>query len=249
MSELPFHVRVYCDFNQSLRRAFTQKYTHSQINRPHDCVLNLKLGFNQNMKVPLPIQEALTACHQSFSSSGEPSFESRRQLLLTFEALGVASHTEEARYRRTLLAIKCAQKSLAEWETVLPTDREPHLLLELLASAMCGKVAAKDLESRNNAYRTHVDDVLFLGEAYHPAAYAGFSCFAAVAQLLYDDVPEFMAGGELEVDPQEWGAEFLASLAYCGGAVWENIGSPECRREFWLWYLDEAVPSAFNDGR
>ena len=49
------------------------------------------------------------------------------------------------------------------------------------------------------------------------------------------------SGPELEVDPQDWTAAYNASLAWAGCAVWEDCPeSADLRREFWLWWLDEA---------
>lgn len=197
------------------------------------------------MDMPSLIQQAVSECILSISAEGEPTYESRRNLLLAFDHPEVTSHPEEPRYRRSLLAITCARKTLGVWESALPQDRRPHELLELLTNSFQGGVEAELLEQKNNLFIAQVQDVLFTGPELHPTAYAGFSCSAAVAQLLYDLVPEPSERGEVEVDPQDWGAEFFSSLAYCGGAVWDGIGTPEARKEFWQWYLVSAVPSVF----
>ena len=55
-----------------------------------------------------------------------------------------------------------------------------------------------------------------------------------------------MEVGEKTLQPDEWGAEFYSSLAHSGSAVWEEKGGADARSKFWLWYLDKAVPHAWN---
>ena len=46
--------------------------------------------------------------------------------------------------------------------------------------------------------------------------------------------------------PHQWDASLYASAAYAGGFAWEEQSDKLRRREFWQWYLSEAVPSAWE---
>lgn len=51
-----------------------------------------------------------------------------------------------------------------------------------------------------------------------------------------------------ELDPDTINNYYWASSYYCGSQPWENIDNDiEKRREFWLWFLEEAVPKAYME--
>jgi hypothetical protein len=94
--------------------------------------------------------------------------------------------------------------------------------------------------------KSYLDDKFLLGENYFAAVYAGFASWAVARDAVSPYRSESMSGdSERQVSPDEWDPCFFASLALTGGAVWEGIGSPDKRREFWNWYLTTAVPDAF----
>jgi len=41
-------------------------------------------------------------------------------------------------------------------------------------------------------------------------------------------------------------SSFFAAAAYAGGAVWDSDSDSLKRREFWEWWLNEAVPMAWD---
>lgn len=61
-----------------------------------------------------------------------------------------------------------------------------------------------------------------------------------------EDMPESTTDDDL--DPYLWNAEYCAALA--AGSYPEGPDEDvEARREFWLWYLSEAVPIAYGARR
>jgi hypothetical protein len=63
--------------------------------------------------------------------------------------------------------------------------------------------------------------------------------------------PETADGGsERDIEVEDWDACFLASLAACGGAVWEEDSASDdaLRRDFWEWYLDTAETIGRKEG-
>jgi hypothetical protein len=101
-----------------------------------------------------------------------------------------------------------------------------------------------DIADRVLRLKTRLDDLFDLGEEAFRAIYSGFACWAA-ARDVFIGVPAHSphTSGEKEISPPEWDASFLASLALCGGAAWEEgVGDPVKRRAF-LWF-DVAIPAA-----
>lgn len=79
------------------------------------------------------------------------------------------------------------------------------------------------------------------------AAYAGFAYISAVNSVLYDINFDTLSIPEIESDPDDWTACFYASISYCGGATWEEgVGDDLKRREFWQWFLNDAVPALWQ---
>ncbi len=46
--------------------------------------------------------------------------------------------------------------------------------------------------------------------------------------------------------PGDWPCTYRASIAYAKGVAWKEGASKERRREFWRWWILEAVPEAFR---
>ncbi|UNI17065.1 hypothetical protein JDV02_003444 [Purpureocillium takamizusanense] len=133
----------------------------------------------------------------------------------------------------------CADRAYAAWRSKFAHDDEP---MQLLSEALRDPHNSSLPVALDSLY-TKLDDALepenFL------AVYAGFAClntaYHAIAREMYDQDSE---NGEIDIDPQHWSPCFLASLVAAGGAPWEPNTDPVARREFWQWYLLNAVPSA-----
>ena len=197
------------------------------------------------MTVPLQVRKIADKCRREITQDGDIPYSCRRELLLSFDKPESSSHPEEPRYRRTILALSCAEMTLDYWITVHPQDQRPQILLDYLRSAIDGNYDAELLEREMFSLQTVIDDVTEENLSHFRAMYAGWSCLAAVAALLYDSPPIEESRGEIKIDPDEWDASFYSCAAYCGGATWETVGDPQRRKEFWLWYLNEALDIAY----
>jgi hypothetical protein len=49
-----------------------------------------------------------------------------------------------------------------------------------------------------------------------------------------------------QVSPEEHDGSYMASVALAGGSPWTPGSDPARRREFWQWWLREAVPAAWR---
>jgi hypothetical protein len=85
-------------------------------------------------------------------------------------------------------------------------------------------------------------------ESRYRGVYAGHAACGAL-RVAIDDEPVGLADQGLDqydLDAEEQDTAFLASLAFGGGDEGEAAYRPELRRDFWQWYLDEAVPAAWR---
>ena len=142
------------------------------------------------------------------------------------------------------LELICAQKTAPIWRVRFPDENAPIALAAAAERQLLSGVVSVSSDQLATV-KTFLDDKFQLGEEAFPAIYAGFACWAAARSTYFNSEPSAYAISEQGLAPEEWDASFMASLACAGGAVWEQgVGSATLRREFWLWFLAEAVPQA-----
>lgn len=198
-------------------------------------------------KLPKPIQDILQASQESIDERGELTSESRKSIYQRIEAVSSLEQEAIAHVRQAKLQISCAWKTL---EKLRDFDTEYALarnLLELSEKCLTNKEEIATLEVASNELYTQLEDLMDEGENTFVAAYAGFACISAANAVMYGVSLDLVGLSEIEVDPDEWTACFYASLAYCGGATWEEgKGDDAKRREFWEWFIHEAVPNLWE---
>ena len=149
------------------------------------------------------------------------------------------------------LGLICAERAWIAWEGKFPGDSYPMDVASRAADIIIDGRGLTGEERREvGSLKTLLDNKLLLGEDLFPAVYAGFSAWAVARDAAFFS----SSGGRLEVStyepedsPEDWEPCFHASLAITGDAVWEGIGDPQIRREFWVWYLTSAVPGALAE--
>lgn len=149
--------------------------------------------------------------------------------------------------KRVRLGEICVEKVLHLWDTKTNNDPKPKNLLKLINSYLYGKTSGETLYNECESFAGFwYVDVQDYDELYSMSAYT--TTRLAYRALLdesfigreYDDCTK-------DVDMDEaWDADYTASLAY--SLCLENLGEwdKEKRREFWLWYINDAVPQVLN---
>jgi hypothetical protein len=125
-------------------------------------------------------------------------------------------------------------------------------LKQLIDFDTASPTQSKDFHSawqRKNRFWGELESLLYKGEHF-ASIYVGFAAANTVTTALNDErfhplnIEDHLLDDDL--DPYQWDASFYAAGAYAGGFTWEEGSSVVRRREFWEWYLDEAVPLAWN---
>lgn len=70
--------------------------------------------------------------------------------------------------------------------------------------------------------------------------------FAAINTILYDTNFDVVGENEKSVFPDDWDVGYYGALALSGSAVWEEKGGDANRRSYWRWYLESAIPWAWD---
>jgi hypothetical protein len=198
------------------------------------------------MTLPKELSESIEAAKRNMDLQGEPPLPYRIQILRALGNNSATTHENEGYYKRFRLARACVLKSLHFWENAFPENKQPHYLLEKAEMVFANQLTLNELEPDYEKFKTVLDNLLPENENNFVPIYAGFACWAAVAAVLYDGILETPARSEFEVPPEAWDSSFYSSLAFSGGAVWEENVDNKARAGFWIWYLDVAVPEIWN---
>jgi hypothetical protein len=187
------------------------------------------------------IEEAVN----SIDDNGEPDFTCRCKLrkLLSKEVVegkqaGVIWFTAE---------ILAAQKVLPIWEAAFPSDDMPIKLLYASAKHLLQPGEITISEKDMWVFISYLDGISSLDEEDSSPAYVGYTCWVTASKVLLGIGIPPECKPETELDMEEWDASFHGSIAYSGGAVWdEGGGNPVKRREYWEWFFREAIPQAVS---
>ncbi|AEV68243.1 Imm5 family immunity protein [Acetivibrio clariflavus] len=148
--------------------------------------------------------------------------------------------------RRVKLASMCVEKNIDIWNSVLADDQRPLIMLEIVEDYIRGNVDYDFVQKQIGRFTTDLEN-LSCDERYNNASLVGFAALRTVSLALRDE--KLMISGkdnllDDDYDAYSWDASFYSALAYSGSGSWDNANIAE-RREFWLWYIEEAVPKAF----
>ncbi|AFZ10528.1 hypothetical protein Osc7112_6374 (plasmid) [Oscillatoria nigro-viridis PCC 7112] len=196
--------------------------------------------------LPISVKQVLEECHSHLDSKGELPASYRGKI---YKVIGDCfdNNSQNAHVIRSRLELSCAWKVLGIWESCELTDDSARKLLEMAENFLRNKGDRKTLETFDNFFYDKLENLMDNGQEYFIAAYAGYASSSAISTVLYDINFDTLYRSEIEIDPDDWTACFNASLAYCGGATWEEgVGDDLKRREFWEWFLNDAVPALWQ---
>ncbi len=157
----------------------------------------------------------------------------------------------EGKQRRYKLAKSSVLKVVPFWQKYYPLDK----ITEILHTAeefLQGRIShAQAYESflENQSFADNLD-----GGKNWERVNSHIVCYAALDALftaLYDERYDPQNIDPLRpndsIDAFDFDAPLSASLVYAEGGVWDKVSNPIKRREFWLWWLKDAVIDAASD--
>jgi len=198
----------------------------------------------------MPLPEAVT---QAIAQAREALDRNPRSDLnrgyrhVIWAALG--PRDEQGRHRRARLAIISAQRVLPIWERTWPKDRKPHEVLALAEHVLRGRADQTAAKRQRDEAFAYMDALSDRSRNKIPVS-AGYSAVQALSTALWD---EFFDPADINVeltddhvDPEERDAAYFAALVSANGPPWDDHSDPNRRREFWEWWLREAVSAAWE---
>ena len=172
------------------------------------------------------------------AGSGELGPEARSAL---WRQVG-PKHQEDAWRVRIQLARLTLQRVMHLWSGSMGSQIPALVLTELHAHSVVNAEARR----RYGAWQAALDDLVV--EASGPDIWVGYCALRAYEVALWDYWPTHVGAVlDTDLDPYEWDCSFYASMAYAGGAWWDEASSKTKRVEFWTWWLEEAVPEEWGN--
>lgn len=175
-------------------------------------------------------------------AAGILSLKTRKQV---WNALAAGLDEHVALAARVTLDALCVRRVMPIWASRFDPD-EIEAMLSLAEAVVAGNVDANDAAQTRDRFYTDVVDNRDYGN--DPSAlYVGHAAANTVIEAMTPSYVDAMpqADDDEELDPESYLPCYLAACAAAGGMN-DRPASSERRRAFWLWYLDEAVPTAYG---
>lgn len=208
------------------------------------------------MALPQDLAIAIRAAEEALSinRAGDLPLGFRQWIWKSIGPKCANRNDENGRFRQTRarIAISSVQKVLHHWAAVLPDDREPESMLLAAEIVLAGGAdAEQSLWQRWGRLWTHCDNIANESDALQVVAGVGYGAAQALAAALrdegFDEDPIDPTLEDRDVDAEEKDAGFFAAAVYARGPVWDEESSEKLRREFWSWWLNDAVRLAWEE--
>lgn len=190
------------------------------------------------------ISKLINEGYSEFNHRGELSSKYRKKI---YESLSIQSINIQipSNFIQAKLEIMCALKVSELWDSHESVTICANKFMNLCQKCLSGNFSSEILRERKYNFYSEADSLFDEDPQPLISAYAGFACISAANVVLFGIDLDMLGIPEIEIDdPNSWTASFYASVAYCGSAIWEEKTNNDCkRREFWEWFLYEAIPS------
>lgn len=149
-----------------------------------------------------------------------------------------------ALHRLAKLDIACADRVLVHWQAVFPNDQLAAHLVSLASQTLNGTTAVESAKREANNAWTEIVDNRSYDQITLRAMYAGCAAISAVYSAFGTAFDPINQDLDEDLEPDALDASYFAASAEAGGMNHQPFASNADRRDFWLWYLKKAIPTA-----
>lgn len=199
-------------------------------------------------ELPEELTERITAALDALEiePDGRLPLQWRRKVRDRFGPEAEGLDRSPGRRRRVQLDRLCAEHVMPYWRSALPDDPRPSRMLELADELLAGRADPSAAEREKDRFEVDILDMESAGMDSR-AASAGQAAVGVVLSTLAADYSSDLPAdaNDDDLDSDQWESCYFASLAE-GSYPGAPDEEPEARREFWRWFLRQAVPLAYS---
>lgn len=198
--------------------------------------------------MPEELRAALQDAEEALdgSETGDLPLAHRRRV---WQALGEGTegYGSAGHRRRTMLDLITVEHVKPIWNAAYPSDGAVDEVLDGARQVLEGTRSAQWAYGlKGGAWTEFINR---MGEDHRFAAgYVGSAACAALFTAAHDKTYSDLAPDtdDYDLDVEDWDASFMAAMAAAGDDEADSAESQGATREFWQWYLREAVPAAWT---
>lgn len=188
---------------------------------------------------------AVLALVEDLQRDGHLPLPERRRVRELFGDPGYRTEDRTpGRRRRFALHRACVERVLPVWRAARPDGHRPDRMVELAQELMDGTISRDATRSEWEHFDVDLNaHSMDLGGRVYGAGQASAALIAAGGDY-GDETP--LEDDDHDLDPDSLEASFLGSIAVASLSGESDDDDPQARREYWRWYLEEAVPAAYR---
>jgi hypothetical protein len=207
---------------------------------------------NQKLILPTQLRDTLKAASLTLESDSRGHLPVPERLAI-WKLLGDYSDKNAkvpttGDLRRAELALIAAADVIHIWNSTFDNPTFDSLL-EMCFKYLSNRSVAQEIDKRRRELTEHLQDLEF-EEGQISALFAAESVLAAATLVLgsrtFDPYAIEPTTQDVELDSDRWDSAYFAAAAYAGGLLGDPQSSASKRKEFWQWYLTDAVPEAWR---
>lgn len=192
------------------------------------------------------IQSARFELNDSINIKGILSLRTRKQV---WKAMLDPEDTEGTYRRRTSLRILCVEQVKHHWYRAFPHDERVDEMIALTQDVVEQREDADTSQQRAENFLVDVlDEIDDFNSITEPASYVADAASSTVISACHRYLDYDIANSAEEDDerlPDALDTSYCCASAAAKVLNWMPVEETDvaARRAFWLWYLDEAIPT------
>ena len=153
---------------------------------------------------------------------------------------------------RTQLKVVCVNHVKPIWSLILPANPGINRMLQLTHSLMKKSVDPGAAEDEAFYFFQDLSTSVESNAVTNPALMVADAATSMVISACYRNPDYDTADNDIddeELAPDSYETSYMCASAAAGGLNWMPVEQVDvdARRNFWIWYLDEAIPKNLNN--
>lgn len=184
--------------------------------------------------------------HDAANIKGILSLRLRRKI---WRAMVDPEDADATYRRRVMLQVLCVRQVQHLWDRAFPNDGRVEEMMAIAEQLIRQQISPEEAELRSDDFLNEIyDEVENYNSITQPAVYVADASIHTVVSACYRN-PDYNTSSTTTDDdellPDSLEPSYACASAAAGALNWQPIKDTDvaARREYWSWYLDEAIPT------